>query len=490
MAMNGEPRGLFGRNRKKPEPEPNELLGSVATGRYGGDVPEHHAPVVDEEVTGEGWFGVGTVIGAPEGGPVIDGATDDSSTPMRFEDLEDRDPFGLDEPTSLGDMLNGVAATDEHQWWIPPTPNTAASAVSPVAMPGVPIIPIAPPAPTTPTNWFDAPTPPPPPAPAWDTTVTWIPPPPPPPRPEDHVEARAFDVSGTDVSHGDLPSIDSLSIDIPLEGDTFPVDSATAETADAPSSEIVGILPQAAGPDSPWPTIEIGIGFTELADHDYEMTPLNLEVATTEEPPVTMTPTAAPTPAFAGPAWSAPFATDSAQHDGWLPGDPVAEDFDTRLDRGVHLASNIDQLKNLATRAFNQVGHGADLRVFAAKGRTPLATFVESNRDGVAMCSAANGQDCPAVRTGESQLFENSDFLDACPMLLDRTEPCSAVCIAVVNDESTIVLHAVSPATAPASERTVFWLDTTIRRVNSRLGELQAEAPEPEHLPEAHAWNA
>jgi hypothetical protein len=527
MAVNSEPRGLFGRNRKKPEPnEPNELLGSVATGRYGGDVPPPPptpAPVVEDEVTGEGWFGVGTVIGAPEGGAApgahdgvpIDGHHGDADhapraegmTPMRFEDLEDRDPFGLDQPTSLDEMLAPVTLPDDQQWWMPPeTDAPPAPTGSSVASATAPPAPDAP-TPAAPVNWFDAPTPPPPPpAPAWDTSVSWAPPAPPaPPVPDfapfatvDAPPAESFELP-VSPPPPDLPGVESLSIDIPV-GVESQSDHLAAAVVAADQPSIVDPAPPEVAvtrPSSPWSVVEPTNSFTELDDHSYEMTPLTLDLPTPEEPPLTLTHTEAPSAPASRPAWSAPntFATASASHDGWLPGDPVGEDFDSRLDRGVQLASNVDQLQNLASRAFMQVGEGSDLRVFIAEGREPLQTFVESTREGVPMCSAKTGRDCPAVRTGESQLFENSDFLDACPMLLDRSAPCSAVCIAVVNEGSTVVLHAVSPASEPASERNVFWLDTTIRRLNRRLAELQIDAldnpPTTEMAnadPAPHAW--
>jgi diguanylate cyclase (GGDEF)-like protein len=86
--------------------------------------------------------------------------------------------------------------------------------------------------------------------------------------------------------------------------------------------------------------------------------------------------------------------------------------------------------------------------------------------------------ECPAAAHGQTQIWDSSRSLDACPFLRDRpTGDCSAACVPVSVAGNTVgVVHATAPDEHPPAAATVDRFELIARRAGERIGMLRAFA--------------
>lgn len=93
-------------------------------------------------------------------------------------------------------------------------------------------------------------------------------------------------------------------------------------------------------------------------------------------------------------------------------------------------------------------------------------------------CAVSSPNQCPAARRAQIQVFEDSDDLDSCPKLRQRTaEPISALCVPVSIMGRTVgVFHTVGDPGAVSAEEQVNDLGTLAKLAGARIGLLRAMA--------------
>jgi diguanylate cyclase (GGDEF)-like protein len=91
-------------------------------------------------------------------------------------------------------------------------------------------------------------------------------------------------------------------------------------------------------------------------------------------------------------------------------------------------------------------------------------------------CSVAAPSECPAAVRGQTQVFDSSTDLDACPHLADRPYgACSAVCVPLSIAGKTVgVVHTTGPDKRPPDADTVATLELIARKAGERVGMLRA----------------
>src|SRR5262249_11944419 len=93
-------------------------------------------------------------------------------------------------------------------------------------------------------------------------------------------------------------------------------------------------------------------------------------------------------------------------------------------------------------------------------------------------CPVASPDECVAARRAQTQVFPDSENLDACPMLRGREHGrCSGVCVPVSIMGRTVgVLHSVGAPGAPMDDEQVQRLQTIANFSGNRLGMLRVMA--------------
>jgi diguanylate cyclase (GGDEF)-like protein len=133
-------------------------------------------------------------------------------------------------------------------------------------------------------------------------------------------------------------------------------------------------------------------------------------------------------------------------------------EFETRLANALEMADSESEALTAAGRAFRGASAEACIEVLLADNshahleRTlAMGHGVEGNG-----CGVESPDRCVAARRGQTQVFGDSENLDACPKLHDRPfGRCSAVCVPVsISGRSIGVVHRVAPL-APEGSRAV-----------------------------------
>jgi diguanylate cyclase (GGDEF)-like protein len=97
--------------------------------------------------------------------------------------------------------------------------------------------------------------------------------------------------------------------------------------------------------------------------------------------------------------------------------------------------------------------------------------------DGDVGCRVGSPTDCPAARTGQTQLFRDSTRLDTCPFLRGQDVASWAVCVPVsIAGQATGVVHAQRPVTEPVPPGLDAKLQLVGRKTGDRLGVLRVLA--------------
>jgi diguanylate cyclase (GGDEF)-like protein len=152
-------------------------------------------------------------------------------------------------------------------------------------------------------------------------------------------------------------------------------------------------------------------------------------------------------------------------------------EFETRLANAFEMADTESEALVAAGRAFRRAAQDACVEVLLADNshahleRTlALGTGIEANG-----CSVESPDRCVAARRGQTQVFADSENLDACPRLQERAfGRCSAVCVPVsITGRSIGVVHLAAPLGADGAsvteDSTIDELEVVATQLGARL---------------------
>jgi diguanylate cyclase (GGDEF)-like protein len=161
--------------------------------------------------------------------------------------------------------------------------------------------------------------------------------------------------------------------------------------------------------------------------------------------------------------------------------DARRRDFETRLGRALEMSDDEDAAFDVVGRAMRSVSPDAPVEMLVAdNSHAHLERVVATSPDGESIpgCAVDSPDGCVAARRAQTQVFSDSEDLDACPMLRGRTQGrCSGVCVPVSIMGRTVgVVHATGPVGEPLDQAAVAELQTLSNQAGNRLGMLRVMA--------------
>jgi diguanylate cyclase (GGDEF)-like protein len=178
-----------------------------------------------------------------------------------------------------------------------------------------------------------------------------------------------------------------------------------------------------------------------------------------------------------------------------LEGEARRREFQTRLARALEMSEDEESAYDVIGRAMHVVAPAAPIELLladnshahleqavstasmaslATAGDTPSA----GARSATAGCQVDSPDRCVAARRAQTQVFRDSEDLDACPMLRGRERGrCSGVCVPVSIMGRTVgVVHATGPVDQPLDDDEVVALQTLANQAGNRVGMLRVMA--------------
>lgn len=160
--------------------------------------------------------------------------------------------------------------------------------------------------------------------------------------------------------------------------------------------------------------------------------------------------------------------------------DARRREFDSRLSRALEMAGDEAAALDTIERAVRRAAPDAAVELLLAdNSQAHLARVLAvPNTDGAPGCRVGSPSECVAARRAQTLVFPDSDALDACPRLRDRSiGPCSAVCVPVSIMGRTVgVLHTVGARDDVLSDDAVAALQVLATHAGNRLGMLRIMA--------------
>jgi diguanylate cyclase (GGDEF)-like protein len=157
-------------------------------------------------------------------------------------------------------------------------------------------------------------------------------------------------------------------------------------------------------------------------------------------------------------------------------------EFETRLANALEMADTETEAMSAAGRAFRRAAEDASVEVLLADNshahlERALAMGPGSDVNG---CGVESPDRCVAARRGQTQMFSDSENLDACPKLQERPfGRCAAVCVPVsITGRSIGVVHLSAPlgsdgAVAQTDDATIDELEVVATQLGARLAMLR-----------------
>ena len=161
--------------------------------------------------------------------------------------------------------------------------------------------------------------------------------------------------------------------------------------------------------------------------------------------------------------------------------DATRREFESQLNRALEMVDDEPSAFDVIERAMTKIAPTAPVELLLAdNSHAHLDRVVVSAPEGVGQpdCSVSSPDACIAARRAQTQVFPDSEELDACPMLRGRERGrCSAVCVPVSIMGRTVgVVHAVSETNEPLDDSAVRALQTLANQSGNRLGMLRVMA--------------
>ena len=161
-------------------------------------------------------------------------------------------------------------------------------------------------------------------------------------------------------------------------------------------------------------------------------------------------------------------------------GDAQRREFETRLSRALEMADDDIGAFDVIGRAMRSVAPDDPVELLLAdNSHAHLECVVVSAPDDEGPgCPVDSPDQCVAGRRAQTQVFGDSEALDACPMLRGRAQGrCSGVCVPVSIMGRTIgVIHTTAAVDEPLESQEVQALQTLANQAGNRLGMLRVMA--------------
>lgn len=154
-------------------------------------------------------------------------------------------------------------------------------------------------------------------------------------------------------------------------------------------------------------------------------------------------------------------------------------EFETRIANAFEMADSEPGALEITERALAQVTPDARGELLLAdNSHAHLVRVAVSNGADADGCGVDSPQGCVAARRGQTMVFSDSDALDACPKLRDRsTGACSAVCVPVsIMGRSVGVLHVTKEGHEQPPTDATEDLQVLANQVGNRIGMLRMMA--------------
>jgi len=164
-----------------------------------------------------------------------------------------------------------------------------------------------------------------------------------------------------------------------------------------------------------------------------------------------------------------------------MEGEAHRREFETRLARALEMSDDEDGAFDVIGRAMRAVAPESPVELLLAdNSHAHLERAVVSSPSGVDLggCGVDSPDGCVAARRAQTQVFHDSEDLDACPMLRDRERGrCSGVCVPVSIMGRTVgVVHTTGPVDDLLDEEAVQALQTLANQAGNRVGMLRVMA--------------
>jgi diguanylate cyclase (GGDEF)-like protein len=160
-----------------------------------------------------------------------------------------------------------------------------------------------------------------------------------------------------------------------------------------------------------------------------------------------------------------------------LDADAVRQDFKARFDRALAHVDDDAELADIVSRTLGVIDSSLPMELLIAdSSEAHLRTYAINPASGAPGCPVGTPWSCPAVRSGRTTTFPDSEAIDACPHLRRRAAgPRSGVCMPVSFMGRVLgVLHATDePSRLPGAEQ-LSRLQTVAEQAGTRLGTLRA----------------
>jgi diguanylate cyclase (GGDEF)-like protein len=171
------------------------------------------------------------------------------------------------------------------------------------------------------------------------------------------------------------------------------------------------------------------------------------------------------------------FGSESHARERQMRSEAERREFETRLARGFEMATDEESAYDVVERAMKQLVPDEPVELLLAdNSHAHLDRVAVASPDGQAPgCPVDSPDQCVAGRRAQTQVFVDSEEIDACPMLRHRDRGrCAAVCVPVSIMGRTVgVLHTTAPVDAPLSRERVDTLHTIGIQAGNRLGMLR-----------------
>lgn len=153
-------------------------------------------------------------------------------------------------------------------------------------------------------------------------------------------------------------------------------------------------------------------------------------------------------------------------------------EIETRLQRALEMESTEDGTYDVIREGLRTVAQGRAVELLVAdSSRAHFRQVLSTTDDNVEACRVAAPDECPAARSGQTRLFEDSSLLDTCPYLRNHPDRVWATCVPVsIAGRTTGVLHAQGPADLPANEDLIPELEVVARKAGDRIGVIRVLA--------------
>ena len=151
--------------------------------------------------------------------------------------------------------------------------------------------------------------------------------------------------------------------------------------------------------------------------------------------------------------------------------------FSGQLVEALEMADDEASAYEVTERAMVEIDPGTPMELLVSdSSRAHLKPAASSPTAGAPSCPVESPFACVAVRRGNPVVFEDSDALNACPNLRDRSSgACSAVCVPIsFMGRALGVLHTTGPAGRPLSREKVEQLTTLATQAGTRVGTVRA----------------